>query len=273
MRGVLLIAVLLRFMDSFMIYTEPFVVTGGGPGNSTTFLSIDLVKIAVGQFDLGPAAAISIVYFLIILVVCWVFYTVMTSVDADGRRPSHEPAAAVTCLMLYFVFLLLPIYWLVNMSFKTNDGDPRRPHAVAAAAHARTTTHGSSPIRPGTRATSTRSSMSRSTRHSRSRVALPAAYAFSRYQLPRRQAPVLLAADQPHGAAGGVPAAVLPALLGDRAVRHAYRGGAGALPVQRAARGLDPRRLHVRRAAGRSTRPPISTATRSRASSSRSSCR
>jgi glycerol transport system permease protein len=57
MKGVLLIAVLLRFMDSFMIYTEPFVVTGGGPGNSTTFLSIDLVKMAVGQFDLGPAAA------------------------------------------------------------------------------------------------------------------------------------------------------------------------------------------------------------------------
>ncbi|HSW08127.1 carbohydrate ABC transporter permease, partial [Aquabacterium sp.] len=37
MRGVLMIAVLLRFMDSFMIYTEPFVLTGGGPGNSTTF--------------------------------------------------------------------------------------------------------------------------------------------------------------------------------------------------------------------------------------------
>jgi glycerol transport system permease protein len=46
---------LLRFMDSFMIYTEVFVVTGGGPGNSTTFLSIDLVKMALGQFDLGPA--------------------------------------------------------------------------------------------------------------------------------------------------------------------------------------------------------------------------
>ena len=46
MQRVLLIAVLLRFMDSFMIYTEPFVVTGGGPGNATTFLSIDLVKIA-----------------------------------------------------------------------------------------------------------------------------------------------------------------------------------------------------------------------------------
>ena len=37
MRGVLMIAVLLRFMDSFMIYTEPFVLTGGGTGNATTF--------------------------------------------------------------------------------------------------------------------------------------------------------------------------------------------------------------------------------------------
>ncbi|TCU15934.1 carbohydrate ABC transporter permease [Rhizobium sullae] len=84
MKRVLLIAVLLRFMDSFMIYTEPFVVTGGGPGNSTTFLSIDLVKMAVGQFDLGPAAAMSIVYFLIILLLSWIFYTVMTSSDANS---------------------------------------------------------------------------------------------------------------------------------------------------------------------------------------------
>ncbi|WP_424992535.1 carbohydrate ABC transporter permease [Oceaniradius stylonematis] len=81
MQGVLLIAILLRFMDSFMIYTEPFVVTGGGPGNATTFLSIDLVKMALGQFDLGPAAAFSIMYFLVILLISWVFYTVMTNLD------------------------------------------------------------------------------------------------------------------------------------------------------------------------------------------------
>jgi glycerol transport system permease protein len=83
-KRVLLIAVLLRFMDSFMIYTEPFVVTGGGPGNSTTFLSIDLVQMAVGQFDLGPAAAMSLIYFLIILLLSWVFYTVMTTLDNDA---------------------------------------------------------------------------------------------------------------------------------------------------------------------------------------------
>jgi glycerol transport system permease protein len=89
MKGVLLIAILLRFMDSFMIYTEPFVVTGGGPGNSTTFLSIDLAKMATGQFDLGPAAAFSIMYFLVILLISWVFYTVMTNMDradAEGGK-------------------------------------------------------------------------------------------------------------------------------------------------------------------------------------------
>jgi glycerol transport system permease protein len=78
MKRVLTIAILLRFMDSFNIYTEPSVLTGGGPGSSTTLLSIDLVKIALGQFDLGPAAAMSLIYFLVILLMSWVFYTVMT---------------------------------------------------------------------------------------------------------------------------------------------------------------------------------------------------
>ena len=77
MNKVLTIAILLRFMDSFMIYTEPFVLTGGGPGNTTAFLSIDLVKMALGQFDLGPAAAMSLIYFFIVLLICWIFYNLM----------------------------------------------------------------------------------------------------------------------------------------------------------------------------------------------------
>ena len=75
MKHTLTIAILLRFMDSFMVYTEVSVLTGGGPGNSTTFLSIDLVKLALGQQDLGNAAAMSIIYFLMILLVSWLFYT------------------------------------------------------------------------------------------------------------------------------------------------------------------------------------------------------
>jgi len=85
LRSVLMIAVLLRLMDSLMIYTEPLVLTGGGPGNTTTFLSQYLATIAVGQFDLGPAAAFSILYFLLILLLCWLFYTAVTAGDGGDR--------------------------------------------------------------------------------------------------------------------------------------------------------------------------------------------
>jgi len=90
LRGVLMIAVLLRFMDSFMIYTEPFVLTGGGPGNATTFLSQYLTQKAVGQFDLGPAAAFSLIYFLIILLLCFILYNWMQRVGtADKTEVEH----------------------------------------------------------------------------------------------------------------------------------------------------------------------------------------
>jgi glycerol transport system permease protein len=83
LKGVLVIAVLLRFMDSFMIYTEPLVLTGGGPGSATTFLSQSLTQMAVGQFDLGPAAAFSLIYFLIVLFVSWLFFTTITNMEKD----------------------------------------------------------------------------------------------------------------------------------------------------------------------------------------------
>ncbi|MBK81371.1 MAG: ABC transporter permease [Gammaproteobacteria bacterium] len=90
LKPVLLIAGLLRLMDSLMIYTEPFVLTGGGPGSSTTFLSQHLTTMAVGQFDLGPAAAFSVLYFLVILLLCWLFYTaVMRSEDVEGGPGGH----------------------------------------------------------------------------------------------------------------------------------------------------------------------------------------
>jgi len=77
------IGTLLRFMDSFMIYSEPFVLTGGGPGNSTTFLSQTLTNMAIGQFDVGPAAAFSLIYFLVVLLVSWLFFTTISEMDKD----------------------------------------------------------------------------------------------------------------------------------------------------------------------------------------------
>jgi glycerol transport system permease protein len=39
---------------------------------------------ALGQFDLGPAAAMSLIYFLIVLLICWIFYNLM--MKDEGRK-------------------------------------------------------------------------------------------------------------------------------------------------------------------------------------------
>lgn len=80
---VLAIAVLLRFMDSFTLYTEPYVITRGGPGVTTTFLSHELVQTGLIQFDLGKAGAMAVIYFLIVSVVSAFFYRLIVP---SGKR-------------------------------------------------------------------------------------------------------------------------------------------------------------------------------------------
>jgi glycerol transport system permease protein len=77
LRGVLIIAVLLRLMDSFKIYAEPFVLTGGGPGSSTTFLSTYTSRMAIGGFQMGRGAATSLVYMFIVILLSFVIYIIM----------------------------------------------------------------------------------------------------------------------------------------------------------------------------------------------------
>jgi glycerol transport system permease protein len=84
LRRVLMIALLLRFMDSFMIYAEPYILTGGGPGTSTEVMSILLSVLALIQFDLGKSAAFSLIYFLIIQVFSFIFFTVLTLDERPG---------------------------------------------------------------------------------------------------------------------------------------------------------------------------------------------
>lgn len=74
---VLLIAILLRSMDSMMVYIEPFMLTRGGPHEATTFISQDLLQTATQQFDFGEASAQSVIYFLFMVTTCWVLYTLM----------------------------------------------------------------------------------------------------------------------------------------------------------------------------------------------------
>jgi len=86
LRNVLLVALLLRFVDSFIIYTEPYTITLGGPGVSTTFLSHELVLKALIEFNLGEGSAMSIVYFLIVLCMSLAFFRLTVPKSSGARR-------------------------------------------------------------------------------------------------------------------------------------------------------------------------------------------
>ena len=56
----LLVVIVLALIRAVQVFDEAYVLTGGGPVNTTAFLSQYLATMAVGQFDLGPAAAFSV---------------------------------------------------------------------------------------------------------------------------------------------------------------------------------------------------------------------
>lgn len=84
MANVLMMALLLRFMDSFLIYIEPLQFNAGGPDNATMFLAMELGQ-EVAAFNYGPSAARSVVYFVFILTVAWAFKMVLNRADRQER--------------------------------------------------------------------------------------------------------------------------------------------------------------------------------------------
>ena len=60
----LVIVTFIRFIDSFRVFDHIYVLTGGGPGNQTTSLSIYIYKLFFNQSRLGEAVALSMMLIL-----------------------------------------------------------------------------------------------------------------------------------------------------------------------------------------------------------------
>ena len=56
----IVIVAFIRFIDSFRVFDHIFVLTGGGPGNQTTSISIYIYKLFFTQSDVGQAVAVSV---------------------------------------------------------------------------------------------------------------------------------------------------------------------------------------------------------------------
>lgn len=65
-------AFLLRMIDALRIFSEVYVMTGGGPGNATLLLSLYINKQAFEFFNIGYAATMGVFLLLVSLIIAFV---------------------------------------------------------------------------------------------------------------------------------------------------------------------------------------------------------
>jgi glycerol transport system permease protein len=74
----LLFVILLRLIDSLRIFDEVYVLTSGGPGFSTEFVSQYIRNVALEQWNFGYGSALSLVYLFMIIVLSVITLNVLT---------------------------------------------------------------------------------------------------------------------------------------------------------------------------------------------------
>ncbi|WP_109506292.1 carbohydrate ABC transporter permease [Nocardioides speluncae] len=60
MRNILLITLILQVIATFQVFTEPYLMTGGGPGNSTTTVLLQIYNYAYRSGEYGASTALSV---------------------------------------------------------------------------------------------------------------------------------------------------------------------------------------------------------------------
>lgn len=73
---VIFFGTMMTLITSFQVFTQAFILTSGGPGDSSTTLVLEIYQEAFKYFRLGYASAIAWLLFVLILAVTGVFYVV-----------------------------------------------------------------------------------------------------------------------------------------------------------------------------------------------------
>ncbi len=81
LKSLLLLLMIFRFTDTFRVFDHVLVLTAGGPGAATEFISVYLYRVAFKFFDLGYAAAIG---FYVVIVTSVLFSQLNRWLAAEG---------------------------------------------------------------------------------------------------------------------------------------------------------------------------------------------
>jgi multiple sugar transport system permease protein len=73
MRGIMLIMLLLQLIGVFQIFTEPYIMTGGGPANASVTILMLIYQYAFVRADYGMATALSLLLALALMVLSGIY--------------------------------------------------------------------------------------------------------------------------------------------------------------------------------------------------------
>jgi len=84
MKPIFIIGILLRFTDLFKIFDKIFIMTGGGPGNSTEVSNIFAYRANFEFWNLGFGSASVMLLYIVSFLACLLFVNFTTSKEKNG---------------------------------------------------------------------------------------------------------------------------------------------------------------------------------------------
>ncbi|CAH0345997.1 hypothetical protein BCI9360_02307 [Bacillus sp. CECT 9360] len=73
LKSSLLVALLFRTLDAFRVFDLIYVLTGGGPANSTETISILAYKVMFSQTNFGEGSALSVIVFICVAIISMIY--------------------------------------------------------------------------------------------------------------------------------------------------------------------------------------------------------
>ncbi|MCF6411088.1 ABC transporter permease subunit [Pseudalkalibacillus salsuginis] len=73
----ILVALLFRTLDAFRVFDLIFVLTGGGPANSTETISLLAYKVMIAQSNFGEGSALSVVVFICVAIISMIYISLL----------------------------------------------------------------------------------------------------------------------------------------------------------------------------------------------------
>jgi len=83
MMPVIITTTFIRLMDALRVVDEVYLLTGGGPGDSTRFIGIHIWRVVMTWTDYGYGSAVSLLVYYFTLVLCWLLFIALSQI---GRQ-------------------------------------------------------------------------------------------------------------------------------------------------------------------------------------------